>query len=276
MTPRYCRCLQEFAVAKEQHVVQPPATVAPHAVTPELPRAAPLDSSPALPHQSRSYPLGPPRLARTPSVASHGSLDSASSRQAAKRLCTTSIWGGPVEFGLGRLGELRLGSCSAKPRKPFAVIAPDPTFPTGKVLTARLPRGLPISISSAVDHQQPPDSRISSPIGPPLPYPLPRRQSTHNEPRSLPPPPCLKGFAVRAAVGAPPRQVAPTPVTPQLAAPRRWARSPACPPEGVYRWQPPAHPAAHASLGVHRQPGHFAFSRAVGSSSGPAKGPGLR
>ncbi|KAK7867767.1 hypothetical protein R5R35_002266 [Gryllus longicercus] len=79
--PAYALHQREFAVAKEQHVVQPPATVAPHAVTPELPRAAPLDSSPALPHQSRSYPLGPPRLARTPSVASHGSLDSASSRQ---------------------------------------------------------------------------------------------------------------------------------------------------------------------------------------------------
>ena len=67
-------------MAKEHHVVQPAPTVAPHAVNPELLRT-PLDSSPVLTHQSKSYPGGQPRLARTPSVSSQSSLDSSISRQ---------------------------------------------------------------------------------------------------------------------------------------------------------------------------------------------------
>lgn len=72
--------LKEFNVAKEQHAVQPVPTVAPHSVNPELMRS-PLDSSPVLTHQSKSYPGGQPRLARTPSVSSQSSLDSSVSRQ---------------------------------------------------------------------------------------------------------------------------------------------------------------------------------------------------
>ncbi|KDR13859.1 Synaptotagmin-9, partial [Zootermopsis nevadensis] len=71
---------KEFNVAKEQHAVQPVPTVAPHSVNPELMRS-PLDSSPILTHQSKSYPGGQPRLARTPSVSSQSSLDSSVSRQ---------------------------------------------------------------------------------------------------------------------------------------------------------------------------------------------------
>jgi hypothetical protein len=72
-------------VAKEQHTVQPVPTVAPHSVNPELMRS-PLDSSPVLTHQSKSYPGGQPRLARTPSVSSQSSLDSSVSRQVNNRL----------------------------------------------------------------------------------------------------------------------------------------------------------------------------------------------
>ncbi|XP_021930564.1 synaptotagmin-5 isoform X3 [Zootermopsis nevadensis] len=75
---------QEFNVAKEQHAVQPVPTVAPHSVNPELMRS-PLDSSPILTHQSKSYPGGQPRLARTPSVSSQSSLDSSVSRQQGHR-----------------------------------------------------------------------------------------------------------------------------------------------------------------------------------------------
>ncbi|PNF39650.1 hypothetical protein B7P43_G05637 [Cryptotermes secundus] len=70
----------EFNVAKEQHAVQPAQTVAPHSVNPDLMRS-PLDASPVLTHQSKSYPGGQPHLARTPSVSSQGSLDSSASRQ---------------------------------------------------------------------------------------------------------------------------------------------------------------------------------------------------
>jgi hypothetical protein len=72
--------LKEFNVAKEQHAVQPAQTVAPHSVNPDLMRS-PLDASPVLTHQSKSYPGGQPRLARTPSVSSQSSLDSSASRQ---------------------------------------------------------------------------------------------------------------------------------------------------------------------------------------------------
>jgi len=75
-----CSFLKEFNVAKEKRTVQPVRTVAPHCVNPELMRSQ-LDSSPVLTHQSRSYPGGQPRLARTPSVSSQGSLDSSISRQ---------------------------------------------------------------------------------------------------------------------------------------------------------------------------------------------------
>jgi hypothetical protein len=76
----FCPILKEFKVAKEKHTVQPVRTVAPHSVNPELMRSQ-LDSSPVLTHQSKSYPGGQPRLARTPSVSSQGSLDSSISRQ---------------------------------------------------------------------------------------------------------------------------------------------------------------------------------------------------
>ncbi|PSN36449.1 hypothetical protein C0J52_18053 [Blattella germanica] len=64
--PVYTVTQKEFNVAKEQHVVQPAPTVAPHTVNPEIMRS-PMDSSPVLTHQSKSYPGGQPRFARTPS-----------------------------------------------------------------------------------------------------------------------------------------------------------------------------------------------------------------
>jgi hypothetical protein len=76
----YVLFLQQFNLAKEQHAVQPAQTVAPHSVNPDFMRS-PLDASPVLTHQSKSYPGGQPHLARTPSVSSQGSLDSGASRQ---------------------------------------------------------------------------------------------------------------------------------------------------------------------------------------------------
>lgn len=61
-------CFQQFSLPKEQHAVQPggPAVAA----------------ASMLAHQSRSFPGGPqPRLARSPSVSSQGSVDSAVVRQ---------------------------------------------------------------------------------------------------------------------------------------------------------------------------------------------------
>ncbi|XP_069679365.1 synaptotagmin-5 [Periplaneta americana] len=63
---------QEFSVPKEQQTVQ-------HSMNPEI--RTPQESSPVLTHQSKSYPGGQPRLSRTPSVSSQGSLDSSFSRQ---------------------------------------------------------------------------------------------------------------------------------------------------------------------------------------------------
>ncbi|XP_068082352.1 synaptotagmin-5 [Anabrus simplex] len=75
---------KEFNVAKAQHIVQPLSTVAPHTVTPDMPRSH-VDAYPTLTHQSKSYPGGQPRLARTPSVSSQGSLDTGISRQQGHR-----------------------------------------------------------------------------------------------------------------------------------------------------------------------------------------------
>lgn len=71
---------QEFQVSKEQRIVQPTSTVAPHSVNPDLPRS-PLE----LTHQAKSYPGGSVgRLNRTPSVSSQGSLDSCISKQSSE------------------------------------------------------------------------------------------------------------------------------------------------------------------------------------------------
>ena len=75
-----CPFQKEFNVAKEKRTVQPARAVPPRSMKPELMRSQ-LDSSPVLTHQSKSYPGGQPRLARTPSVSSQGSLDSSISRQ---------------------------------------------------------------------------------------------------------------------------------------------------------------------------------------------------
>lgn len=74
--------LQVFNVPKEQHVVQPVATVAAHSVNTEL-LHSPLEVSPGavLTHQSRSYPGVQGHLSRTPSVSSQSSLDSSISKQ---------------------------------------------------------------------------------------------------------------------------------------------------------------------------------------------------
>lgn len=75
--------LQEFNVAREQHAVQPPHQGASHSdlskTTIDLGPGGAV--APLLQHQSRSYPGGQPRLARTPSVSSQSSLDSGISRQ---------------------------------------------------------------------------------------------------------------------------------------------------------------------------------------------------
>nr|CAD7201533.1 unnamed protein product [Timema douglasi] len=91
---------QEFNVAKEQHTVQPVRTVASHAVNSEMMRT-PHDSSPVLTHQSRSYPGGQPRLARTPSVSSQGSLDSGSHRGSSPQIRTFAPDGRGVHQELG-------------------------------------------------------------------------------------------------------------------------------------------------------------------------------
>jgi len=75
-----CPFLKEFNVAKKKRRVQRVRTVVPHSVNPELMRSQ-LDSSLFLTRQSKSYPGGQPRLARTPSVSSQSSLDSSISRQ---------------------------------------------------------------------------------------------------------------------------------------------------------------------------------------------------
>ncbi|KAI4463433.1 synaptotagmin [Holotrichia oblita] len=80
--------LQDFNVAKEHHIIQPPQNSSSQAVTAELMKT-PLDvcsnsnsyGSPHLQHQSKSYPGGQPLLCRTPSVSSQSSLDSGASRQ---------------------------------------------------------------------------------------------------------------------------------------------------------------------------------------------------
>ncbi|XP_054269424.1 synaptotagmin-5 isoform X1 [Macrosteles quadrilineatus] len=78
----YVTTQKVFNVAKEQHVVQPVATVAAHAVNTEL-LHSPLEVSPGavLTHQSRSYPGVQGHLSRTPSVSSQSSLDSSISKQ---------------------------------------------------------------------------------------------------------------------------------------------------------------------------------------------------
>ncbi|CAB3370621.1 Hypothetical predicted protein [Cloeon dipterum] len=59
---------QQFSLPKESHAVQPGSSAA------------------VLAHQSRSFPGGQPRLARSPSVSSQGSVDSGSvARQASIR-----------------------------------------------------------------------------------------------------------------------------------------------------------------------------------------------
>ncbi|KAL0268764.1 UNVERIFIED_CONTAM: hypothetical protein PYX00_010581 [Menopon gallinae] len=71
---------QEFQVSKEQRIVQPMATVAPHSVKPDLPKS-PLE----LTHQAKSYPgRSTTRLNRTPSISSQGSLDSCISKQSSE------------------------------------------------------------------------------------------------------------------------------------------------------------------------------------------------
>ncbi|KAK9692692.1 C2 domain [Popillia japonica] len=80
--------LEDFNVAKEHHIIQPPQNSSSQAVTAELMKT-PLDvcsnsnsyGSPHLQHQSKSYPGGQPLLCRTPSVSSQSSLDSGASRQ---------------------------------------------------------------------------------------------------------------------------------------------------------------------------------------------------
>ncbi|CAB3370622.1 Hypothetical predicted protein [Cloeon dipterum] len=59
---------KQFSLPKESHAVQPGSSAA------------------VLAHQSRSFPGGQPRLARSPSVSSQGSVDSGSvARQASIR-----------------------------------------------------------------------------------------------------------------------------------------------------------------------------------------------
>jgi hypothetical protein len=63
-----CYVFQQFSLPKEQHAVQPGAPA--------------VAAASMLAHQSRSFPGGPqPRLARSPSVSSQGSVDSAVLRQ---------------------------------------------------------------------------------------------------------------------------------------------------------------------------------------------------